>query len=445
MRVPRWRELAVPRRVDLLIAAGLLVWGLPDVPWWWEPPGHGGSALNVLGSLALTFAMSVPFCWRRSFPLPVLGAAAGVLAIRAALSRDEISAFAAVLVAAYGLGAYGRTTRRYARWLGLVSLIGAVVVVVTNHGGYRLNGAPYALLGAAFVLGDAASARRGESSARLSESAAAVEAAHQAERTRIARELHDVVAHQLSAIAVQAGAARLADAAQRAIGSAAQPASSSAVQQNPAEVLRDIEQLSREALTELNHLLGALRREPDADPDRRPAPTLGDLGDLLDIIRRAGGPADLVIEGAARQLSPGVELSAYRIVQEALANAARHAPAARVRVTLRYGSGELGIEVTNPPSPLARQPAGPAARPGGRGIRGMRERAELYGGHLDTAAGADGGFAVTGAIPYDGSTSNGSTSNGSTSNGSPSNGSPSNGSAGDGLSSHAARSANGPT
>jgi len=426
MRAPRWSELAAPRRVDLLIAAGLLVWGLPDVPWWWEPQGHGGSALNVLGSLALTFAMSVPFCWRRSFPLPVLGAAAGVLAIRAALSRDEISAFAAVLVAAYGLGAYGRTTRRYARWLGLVSLIAAVAVVVTNHGGYRLNGAPYALLGAAFVLGDAASARRGESSARLSESAAAVEAAHQAERTRIARELHDVVAHQLSAIAVQAGAARLADAAQGASGSAPQPtsgsapqpASGSAVQQNPAEVLRVIEQLSREALTELNHLLGALRREPDADPGRRPAPTLGDLGDLLDVVRRAGGPADLMIEGAARPLSPGVELSAYRIVQEALANAARHAPAARVRVTLRYGSGELGIEVTNPPSPRARRPTGPpTAIPGGRGIRGMRERAELYGGRLDASAGAHGGFIVTGLIPYDGPAPDGPAPDGPASDG----------------------------
>jgi signal transduction histidine kinase len=420
MPVPRWSELAVPRRVDLLIAAALLVWGLPDVPWWWEPPGHAGSALNVLGSLALTFAMSVPFCWRRSFPLPVLGAAAGVLAIRGALSRNEISAFAAVLVAAYGLGAYGRTTRRYARWLGYVSLIVAVVVVVTSHGGYRLSGAPYALLGAAFVLGDAASARRGESSARLSESAAAVEAAHQAERTRIARELHDVVAHQLSAIAVQAGAARLADgarladAAQRARRAAEQPASSSAVQhdpavqQDPAEVLRAIEQLSREALTELNHLLGALRREPEADPDRRPTPTLGDLDVLLDTSTAAGPPVNLVIEGPAHPLSPGVELSAYRIIQEALANAARHAPAARVNVTLRYGAGELGIEVTNAPSPRAPRPTGPpAAIPGGRGIRGMRERAELYGGHLGASAGADGGFTVTGVIPYDGSAPSG--------------------------------------
>ena len=211
MRRP-WMDLATPRRLDLLIAAGLLVWGLPDVPWWWEYPGHAGSTPDVLGSLALTFAMSVPFCWRRVAPVPVLGLAVGVLAVRFALHRDLTSAFAAVLVAAYGLGAYASPLRRYARWLGWLSLAAAVVVVVTSDGvnkaypgmfAGRLAGAPLALLGAAFVLGDAADARRREA-------AALVEAAHQAERTRIARELHDVVAHQLSAIAVQAGAARIA-------------------------------------------------------------------------------------------------------------------------------------------------------------------------------------------------------------------------------------------
>src|SRR5215831_6766327 len=212
-RVMPWKDLATPRRVDLLIAAGLLVWGLPDVPWWWEYPGHAGSTPDVLGSLALTLAMSVPFCWRRVAPLPVLGLAVGVLAVRYALHRDLTSAFAAVLVGAYGLGAYASPVRRYARWLGWLCLAAAVVVVVTWNGvpnkaragllEGRLAGAPLALLGAAFVLGDAADARRREA-------AALVESAHQAERTRIARELHDVVAHQLSAIAVQAGAARIA-------------------------------------------------------------------------------------------------------------------------------------------------------------------------------------------------------------------------------------------
>ncbi|HEV8274373.1 MAG TPA: histidine kinase [Streptosporangiaceae bacterium] len=382
MRRP-WKDLATPRRLDLLIAAGLLVWGLPDVPWWWEYLGHAGSTPDVLGSLALTLAMSLPFCWRRVAPVPVLGLAAGVLAVRFALHRDLTSAFAALLVAAYGLGAYASPLRRYARWLGWLSLAAAVVVVVTSNGvnkpypglfAGRLAGAPLALLGAAFVLGDAADARRREA-------AALVEAAHQAERTRIARELHDVVAHQLSAIAVQAGAARIA------AGSG----------QGQAAVMATVERLAREALTELNHLLGALRREPAAD--RAPAPTLAELETLLDTARASGVPADLTVEGPPRALTPGVELSCYRIVAEALTNVARHAPGAPTRVVLRYRPGALDIEVANGPAPGGRRPAAPRPASGGRGVRGMRERAELYGGCLDARARPGGGFVVTAAIP----------------------------------------------
>jgi len=439
-----WKDLATPRRVDLLIAAGLLVWGLPDVPWWWEYPGHAGSTPNVLGSLALTLAMSVPFYWRRVAPVPVLGLAVGVLAVRYALHRDLTSAFAAVLVGAYGLGAYASPLRRYARWLGWLSLAAAVVVVVTNgmpsnkaYSGVlegRLAGAPLALLGAAFVLGDAADARRREA-------AALVETAHQAERTRIARELHDVVAHQLSAIAVQAGAARIAAGsgqvpagASPALGAGGQvPAGGSLTSgrggqvsgdggQAPgdvgqasergqasgrsqssaggqAEVLATVERLAREALTELNHLLGALRRERADDPARRPSPTLGELGTLLDAARAAGVPADLTVEGGPRALSPGVELSCYRIIDEALTNVARHAPGAPTRVVLRYRRDGLDIEVTNGPAPGGARPADPRPASGGRGVRGMRERAELYGGRLDARPCPSGGFAVTAAIP----------------------------------------------
>jgi signal transduction histidine kinase len=395
-----WKDLATPRRVDLLIAAGLLVWGLPDVPWWWEYPGHAGSTPNVLGSLALTLAMSVPFCWRRVAPVPVLGLAVGVLAVRYALHRDLTSAFAAVLVGAYGLGAYASPVRRYARWLGWLSLAAAVVVVVTSNGvpdkSYpgrldgRFAGAPLALLGAAFVLGDAADARRREA-------AALVEAAHQAERTRIARELHDVVAHQLSAIAVQAGAARIA------AGSGQDPGVSGQVPadggQGPVGVLATVERLAREALAELNHLLGALRREQADGPARRPSPTLGELETLLNAARAAGVPADLTVEGGPRALSPGVELSCYRIIDEALTNVARHAPGAPTRVVLRYRPRGLDIEVANGPAPGGARPAAPRPASGGRGVRGMRERAELYGGRLDARPCADGGFAVTAAIP----------------------------------------------
>ena len=420
-----WKELATPRRVDLLIAAGLLVWGLPDVPWWWEYPGHAGSTPDVLGSLALTLAMSVPFCWRRVAPVPVLGLAAGVLAVRYGLHRDLTSAFAAVLVGAYGLGAYASPLRRYARWLGWLSLAAAVAVVVTSGGvpdkaharvlEGRLAGAPLALLGAAFVLGDAADARRREA-------AALVESAHQAERTRIARELHDVVAHQLSAIAVQAGAARIAaGSTQVPAGSGSGPGDGQAPgdgqppgdSQAPAEgqaraggqaqagVLATVERLAREALTELNHLLGALRSEQADDPARRPSPTLGELEALLDAARAAGVPADLAVEGGPRTLSPGVELSCYRIIDEALTNVARHAPGAPTRVMLRYRPGGLDIEVANEPPPGGAPPAAPRPASGGRGVQGMRERAELYGGRLDARPRPGGGFAVTAAIPCD--------------------------------------------
>jgi signal transduction histidine kinase len=164
-------------------------------------------------------------------------------------------------------------------------------------------------------------------------------------------------------------------------------------------VLATVERLAREALTELNHLLGALRREQADDPARRPSPTLGELETLVDAARAAGVPADLAIEGGPRRLSPGVELSCYRIIDEALTNVARHAPGAPTRVVLRYRPGGLDIEVANGPPPRGAQRAAPRPASGGRGVRGMRERAELYGGRLDAQPCPGGGFAVTAAIP----------------------------------------------
>ncbi len=415
MRVAALRRLAPPRRVDLAIAAGLLAWGLPDVPWWWEYPGHAGSTPDVLGSLLLTLAMSAPFCLRRRFPVAVLVTAGAVLAIRMELlHRNGLSAFAAVLCAAYGLGAYSEASRRYARWLGWASLAVAVTEVLRSLGN-RLVAVPAALIGAAFVLGDAASARR-------SETAAAVEAAHHAERTRIARELHDVVAHQLSAIAVQAGTARLL--AQGATGTQRAPAGAAHARPGPpggpgrsraapdggpasagagpdqAEVLGTVERLSREALSELSHLLGALRREPGASPP--PAPTLAGLGALVEASRAAGVPAELAVEGQPRPLPAGLELTCYRIISEALANVARHSPGAAARVTLGYRPGRVELDVVNTAPPRGQRPAGAPWDSPGLGLRGMRERAELYGGALAAGRCADGGFAVSATIPCGG-------------------------------------------
>ncbi len=353
MPTSRLSDLAAPRRVDLLVAAGLLGWALPDVPWRWRPPGHGGTTPIVLGYLALALAQSVPFVWRRRLPVAALGLAGAVLLARVALRDDPTSAFAAVLVGAYGLGAYGDHARRSARWLGGASLLAAAVLALDGNGiGDRARGLPYALLGAAFVVGDATSARRGEI-------AAAVEAAHLAERTRIARELHDVLAYQLSAIAVHSGAARLA-----ASGAAAGSDGTAA---------------------------------PAATAPAGSGGTAAPAATALATTRAAGVPVDLEIDGQVRPLSPGVELAAYRIIQEALTNVAKHAPAAPTRVALHYRADCLGLAVVNGPSALA----GPAGGgPGGRGVRGMRERAALYNGDLQATARAGGGFAVTGAIPY---------------------------------------------
>jgi signal transduction histidine kinase len=363
--------VVTPRRVDALIAAGLFAWGAPDVPWWWKPASHVPATPVVLGYLGLELAASVPFLWRRRFPIPVLLMTSTVLAARTALHQHAIAAFAAVLVAAYGVGAYGAETRRYARWLGWLSLIvGAVIGVVVNM--HRLAGVPFALLGAAFLVGDAATARRAEV-------ALAVEAAHLTERTRIARELHDVLVHQLSAITVQAGAARLT-------GSAS------------VEVLGTVERLAREALGELNHLLGTLRRDDTAGTSRRPVPSLTEVDALIESAREAGVPADLEVTGRVRDLSPGLQLSAYRIVQESLTNVARHAPGATTRVTLRYLEDHLAVEIANGPPGRGRR--GGRSVTGGRGLLGMRERAESFGGELRASA-TDRGFTVTAALPYD--------------------------------------------
>ncbi|MFF3469118.1 sensor histidine kinase [Streptomyces sp. NPDC001984] len=358
------------RGVDTALTAVLVLWSLPDVPWWWRPPGHGASTPVVVGYLVVALAQSVPFLWRRRIPLAVLSVTAGAYLLRGALVQHQAAAGAAVLVAAYGVGAHG-THRRVPQTLGALSMAAAFGIGVFDNY-HRNTGVPWALLGAAFLLGDAATARR-------QAAAAATEAAHLGERARIARELHDVLAHQLSAITVQAGAARLAPPA------------------DPTRVLAAVEQLGREALTELSHLLGALRQDRTAAPDRRPAPTLAALNDLINGTRAAGARVAFEVDGTAPEsLTPGLELSVYRIAQEALTNAARHAPSAPVRITLGYRADHLELTVVNGP-PLSPRPV---ATGGNRGLLGIRERVALYGGRLDAAPTPDGGFALSTCLPY---------------------------------------------
>jgi signal transduction histidine kinase len=206
------------------------------------------------------------------------------------------------------------------------------------------------------------------------------------ERQRIARELHDVVAHHMSVIAIQAEAAPY---------KAADP---------PAELVEsfaDIRASALSGLAELRRVLGVLRSE---SPGTGPQPGLAGLATLVESARAGGVTVTSAVTGTPRPLPAGVDLSAYRIVQEALSNAMRHAPGSRADVRLFYGEAALVIEVRNTaaPGPAARwgQPDG-VGRGGGHGIIGMRERAAMLGGHLSAGPAGDGGFLVTAALPLD--------------------------------------------
>lgn len=236
------------------------------------------------------------------------------------------------------------------------------------------------------------------------------------ERARIARELHDVVAHHMSLIAIQAEAApyRVADA--------------------PPELVRSfatIRSSAVEAMTELRRVLGLLRDPAEAHgAAEAPQPGLADLSALVAAVRATGVEVGLSVTGEARHLDPGVELSGYRIVQEALSNALRHAPGASVRVDVGYGGAALTVGVVNGPpakdstlpggpmeggpvkggpatSSLAKGRAGEAGPPGrggaggggGHGLVGMRERVAMLGGELSVGPLADGGYAVTAVLP----------------------------------------------
>ena len=217
------------------------------------------------------------------------------------------------------------------------------------------------------------------------------------ERARIARELHDAIAHNVSMMVIQAGAER------RTLDEKGG---------TTREVLETIERIGRGALTEMRRLLGVLREDAEQDtasepvlqpagpgrqpagPGRRPQPGLPQLGDLVDDAREAsGGVVRLIMSGQADRLDPGVELAAYRIVQEALTNARRHAPGAAVDVELRYADDALRLRIRdNGPGQAPRYHAG-------HGLLGMRERAAAVGGSLQTGDARGGGFCVEAELP----------------------------------------------
>ncbi|MDY7105976.1 MAG: sensor histidine kinase, partial [Actinomycetota bacterium] len=241
-----------------------------------------------------------------------------------------------------------------------------------------------ALAPAAAGFGATRRARRDDEARRASDDALAdsvVRHTARGERARISRELHDVVAHHISMISVQAETARL---------------TTPDLPEDGARRLSEIGDTARTALVEMRRLLGVLREDTAADaPARQPQPGLRELNELLDTARTASAASTrLILRGAPYPLDQGVELAAYRIVQEALTNARRHAPGAAVDVELDFATDGLHVRVRdNGPGPA------PSAPPGGHGLLGMRERAAAVGGELETGAGTLGGFVVTAHLP----------------------------------------------
>jgi signal transduction histidine kinase len=199
------------------------------------------------------------------------------------------------------------------------------------------------------------------------------------ERVRIARELHDIVAHHMSVISLQAGVAQYV------------------LDTDPPTARKALETVgdtSREALTEMRRLLDVLRVDHD-EADPRPQPGLATLGELAERSRSAGLPIDVVITGQARQLAPGPDLCAYRVAQEALTNVLKHAGPANARIDIDYGEETLTLKVTDTGTEAAAHGVSATSH----GIRGMRERAALYGGVLTAGPLAGGGFGVTLRLP----------------------------------------------
>ncbi|MFE9771373.1 sensor histidine kinase [Streptomyces sp. NPDC005931] len=280
-----------------------------------------------------------------------------------------------------------RTRPRTAAWMWVLTAgYGFLAETFFGSGHYYTNTAPLMVVSALALLAISVGhiRREAEQEVTAQQTVTAHERSRRTlleERTTIARELHDVVAHHMSVVAIQAEAAPYR------------------VENPPPELERafaTIRENAVAALTELRRVLGVVRAEDYEAPDA-PQPTLADLDALLANVRDAGLDVEKAVTGAVRELPQGVELSAYRIVQEALSNSLRHAPGAGARVEIGYVLGGLGLRVVNGPAP---EPSLVKPSPGaGHGITGMRERVAMLGGEMTAGPTGDGGYEVAVFLP----------------------------------------------
>jgi signal transduction histidine kinase len=346
---------------------------------------------------ALVLLHTLPLALRRRFPSTVLATSVVSGLAVAALGLPPVFLGPAILVPVYTIAAYGD---RRSSLAGLAVVEAAIAVVQLTPGatGVATWLGNTLVLGAVWLVGQFVHDRRvyaaqlEERTAQLEERTAQLEQAREElarwamaeERLRIARELHDVIAHSLSVIAVQSGVG--------AHVAATQP-------EEARKALAAVEAASRTALNELRRLLGVLREDGEPPGGLAPAPGLAAVDTLLTQMGEAGLAVKLRVEGVRPQVPPGVDLSAYRIVQEALTNVLKHAGPARAQVVICYGDQEVAIEVTDD----GRGPATAttARRAGtGHGLVGFRERTALFGGELEVGPRPGGGFRVAVRLPF---------------------------------------------
>jgi signal transduction histidine kinase len=313
-------------------------------------------------------AVAGPLAWRRRYPFAAACVTLAAFAVQSAVldptPTPDIE-LAPVLIAVYSSSLHA--PRRAAVAGGVLALAAGLVWLGLDD--FLL---PVLLFGGAWFAGRLVS--------RQQLFAARVAAAE--ERVRLARELHDAVGHSVSVMVVHAGAERLALGDERP---------------STREALLAIERTGREVLAEMSRLLGILRNDGESLA-LAPRPSLAHVDALVQTVRDAGVPVELRIEGFSPDLTPAVDVSAYRVLQEALTNVVKHAGPAHVQAAIRYLARTIELEVVDD----GRGPTGP--KPSGYGLTGMRERVELHGGKLEAGAGARGGFVVKATLPLEAST-----------------------------------------
>jgi signal transduction histidine kinase len=338
---------------------------------------------DILAILAIT----LPLLFRRRFPFGAPVAVGSALALSSFIDGRLVPN--GLITVLFGIAAFvlmGMLRDRNQALAGLAFGIGVVAIVAHNDPRAGVGNFVFVsiVFSIAWLIGLLVS-RTFHEAERARERAARAEREREErarlavsdERARIARELHDVVGHSVSVMTVQASAARRLLRPQ---------------QEKEREALLVVEKTGREAMAEMRRMVGVLRR-PEEAPALAPQPSLEQIETLVEHTREAGLPVDLRIEGKPVQLPPGVDLTAYRLVQEALTNTMKHARASSAEVVVRYGDGDVELTISDDGV------GGADGDSGGHGLVGMRERVSVYGGELEAGPRADGGFRLRARLP----------------------------------------------